>query len=489
LIDRSGKHHFALAFFAILALALPLFAKSVTVRGTKTFAALDGSSLDHDGLSNGTFTVKDGNLTVLGTIHCNDTGPVNDSACAMRFAVSGNFLLESGGAIYAENRNGGGSGGDIRFDVGGNFTIRGLQILQPGGVISTSRTANGSPQSSRAGYITINAAGSFSQESGALITAASQSEIATRIEITANGGATVAGSVIAGPNSVVKLVTMHTGEIFLGGSSHSSGADITIRASGDGTPAVTITGSGVVATQAEGGPGHVVLEGRRIDVKGLVAALAENAAGVSVILRSMSSILVDGRDLSTLAQVRSGMIRADSADESASRASITAVEGVQVLGPTTGTLCAVNSNEGGAAGTIDVLSLNSTVTASGRAFAAASNTSGGHGGTINLSAKGNVNLTTALLNATGDFISGNSNRKGGAINVRSYSGDVTWTNGVGDVRPTGSVPVANRGTITITHCTGASTAGTNFPANGSPAGPFPTIVNSCSPAAPSQPAD
>ena len=490
---HSAKHRLAAVVLAMFALALPLFADNVTISGTTTFAALDGSSLDHDGSSNGTFTVDDGNLTVLGTINCNDTGPGNNSGCPMHFVVSGNFLLDSGAAIFAENRNGGGSGGDIRFDVGGNFTVAGQQILQPGGIISTSRVANGNPNSGRAGYITINAAGAFSQGSGSLITAASQSEIATKIEITANGGATVAGSVIAGPNSLVSLLTMYTGEVFLGGSSHSSGGDITIRSSGGGNPAVTIAGTGVVATQAEeGGPGHIVLEGCRVDVNGLVAALAEDAVGVSVIVRSASSVTVDGRDLSSLALARRGMIRADSTGDSAStfKTNIYAVDGVQVLGPATGLLYAVNSSRGGAAGTVNVLSLNSTVTASGRAIAASSNTSGDKGGTINLSAKGNVNLNTASLDATGDFITGNSNRKGGAINVRSHSGSVIWTNGVGDARPTGSsVPAANRGTITITHCTGATTTGTSFPTNGPPVGAYPTIASSCSPAAPSLPVD
>jgi large repetitive protein len=492
---HSAGHRFAVAFLAIFALALPLFADNVTVSGTTTFAALDGSSLDHDGVSNGTFTVDDGNLTVLGTINCNDTGQGNNSACPMHFVVSGNFLLESGAAIYAENRIGLGSGGDVRFDVGGSFTVRGTQALQPGGIISTSRTASGNPGSSRAGYITINAVGAFSEENGALITAASQSDIPTKIEITANGGATVAGSVLAGPHSTVNTSTMYSGTVFTGGSSHSAGGDITIRAASNGTPAVTIASTGIVASQAESdGPGHLVLEGCRVEVKGLVASLADNATGVTVIVRSASSVLVDGRDLSSAATARRGMIRADSTAASAAsfRTNIYAVEGVQVLGPTTGTLYAVNSNGGpnggDSAGTVNVLSLQSTVTASGNAFAAANNASGDQGGKINLSAKGNVVLNTAALNATGDFTTTSSSRKGGAINVRSYSGSVTWTSGVGDARPTGSsITAANRGTITITHCTGATTTGTSFPTNGAPVGAYPTIVSSCSPAAPSLP--
>ena len=58
---------------------------------------------------------------------------------------------------------------------------------------------------------------------------------------------------------------------------------------------------------------------------------------------------------------------------------------------------------------------------------------------------------------------GDANRAGGHINVRSYSGAVSWTAGVGDVRPVGStsgVPSGQQGTISLTYCTTLSTSGT-----------------------------
>ncbi|HYC60233.1 MAG TPA: Ig-like domain-containing protein, partial [Thermoanaerobaculia bacterium] len=478
----SAKPRFWALAFAMVIFALPTFADDVTISGTTTFAAIDGSSLDHDGAANGVFTVDDGDLTVLGTINCNDTGAGNNSACAMSFAVSGDFLLASGAAIYAENRSGGGSGGDITFNVGGNFTMNGALGPQAGGVISSSRTANGSPNGSRAGYITINAGGAFSQAAGAVITAASQSSIATKIDINADGGASIAGAVLAGPNSSVNAGTMSSGDVFTGGSNNSSGGDITITSAGGGNPSIVVSGSGIVGTQGDSAAGHVVLEACAVAVNGLVASVAKDASGASVTIRSATTVLVGGR------------VRADSTHESAATYSVNiyAVGAIQVAGPTAGTLYAVTSNGGttsnDSGGNINVISTESTVTATGRAFAAANNDSGDQGGAISIAAKGNVSLDTATLNASGDSATNNNNREGGSISVRSHSGSVSWNNGVGDVRPTGAnVPTAKRGTITITHCTGASTAGSSFPTNGAPVGPFPTIVNSCSPAAPSLP--
>src|SRR6266550_6243098 len=111
-------------FIALIVIGLPVYADNVTISGNVTFASLDGSSLDHDGTVNGTFTVNDGDLTVLGSINCNDDS--TRDACSMNFVVSGNLTVQSGGAIYAENRQSNGVGGNIGFTVGGNV------FLQPG---------------------------------------------------------------------------------------------------------------------------------------------------------------------------------------------------------------------------------------------------------------------------------------------------------------------------------------------------------------------
>src|SRR5262249_52791767 len=91
------RFRFCLVTLFLCLLALPAWAHDVTITGNVTFASLDGSSLDHDGLANGTFTVSDGNLIVNGTINCNDD--VAASACNMGFNVSGDVIINSGGGL------------------------------------------------------------------------------------------------------------------------------------------------------------------------------------------------------------------------------------------------------------------------------------------------------------------------------------------------------------------------------------------------------
>jgi methionine-rich copper-binding protein CopC len=83
---------------------------------------------------------------------------------------------------------------------------------------------------------------------------------------------------------------------------------------------------------------------------------------------------------------------------------------------------------------------------------------------------------------------GGATGKGGTIAVRSYGEGVSWTFGVGDVRPvgTGATPAA-RGSITLTSCTGDTITGTQFPVLGNPTPPFPVEVTNCTTAAPSLP--
>src|SRR5687768_14627160 len=105
---RSLSVRLLLSLLALI--TLPVLAHDVTISGTNTFAALDGSSSDHDGTANGVFTVNDGNLVVNGVVNCNDDSGASDSACAMSFSVSGNMSVNTGGALYAENRTGSGTG-------------------------------------------------------------------------------------------------------------------------------------------------------------------------------------------------------------------------------------------------------------------------------------------------------------------------------------------------------------------------------------------
>src|SRR5258708_10566521 len=87
----------------VLFFALPALAANVTVNGTTSFSALDGSVDDADHVVNGVFTVN-GDLTVNGTINCNDGVGFPVSPCPMQFNVSGNMTVNAGGALYAEDR-------------------------------------------------------------------------------------------------------------------------------------------------------------------------------------------------------------------------------------------------------------------------------------------------------------------------------------------------------------------------------------------------
>src|SRR3954454_18834246 len=141
---------------SVLIFAPAVFAHDVTITGTTSFSALDGSSLDHDGVANGVFTVSDGNLIVNGVVNCNDDGG-SDSACSMAFAVSGNMTINSGGALYAENRSGGGTGGNITLTVGGNLALNGTAIVS---------TASKSSSGATGGAIAANVTGAVALAGG-----------------------------------------------------------------------------------------------------------------------------------------------------------------------------------------------------------------------------------------------------------------------------------------------------------------------------------
>ncbi|HEX7153789.1 MAG TPA: Ig-like domain-containing protein [Thermoanaerobaculia bacterium] len=456
----------------VLAVAVPA-AANVTVSGNVQFSSLDGSAQDADGVVNGTFTVN-GDLTVQGSINCNDdSGPANNSACPMTFAVSGNVVMLPGSSLSAENRRSGGSGGDITINAGGSVSLQGPAALLGGARISTSRIASGSPNSSRAGKVAINAGGTATFAAGSSVLAADPNGQPTSIDVTSGGTLTADGVIGGGPGSVV---------------------DVTLKSTSTTEPSLTVGATaliGSLGTEA----GHVVLEGCGILIEGTVGVAATNATGASVTIRSGTWLRIDGRDLAGLGS-RRGAVRADATTGSASTFTVNlfAREDVEILGPAAGVVYAVSSNGAGTndgSGTINVVSLAGGATVSGMAISASNIGNNAQGGTINISAEDDLTLGTAKFRATGDLGGGNGQRKGGTINLRSYSGAVHWTNGSGDVRPVGSgsnVSAANQGKINLTYCTTYSVAGTTFPSNGPVAGAFPVTQQACSPAAPSLPA-
>jgi large repetitive protein len=466
-----------------------LFAHDVTISGTNTFASLDGSSSDHDHLVNGVFTVNDGNLIVNGTVNCNDDGASANSACAMAFAVSGNVTINAGGALYAENRVGNGSGGAITLSVGGSLALNGNAII--------SSASNGSSSTSNGGNVSVTS-GAVTIGSGSTVDASASGGQAGSVTVNAGGVVNVAGNVLSGPSRTI-LSTRLTGAVLNGGGGNQSGGAITITSTSFIEPALVVTSTANVVSQGEkNGAGTVTLDACGIEIRGLVAAISTKDLPAHVIVRSGKALLVDGRDLGAVIGTRMGRVRADALSDGATDDGIDFFvrEDASILGPLSGALFVASSIPGGKAkkdgsGTIRVVSLTGGATISGNAFLAGVDGKGTRGGTVSINTAATANLDTATIIAIGDYTKPKKQSAGGHITVRSYSGDVLWRNGVGDVRPVGSdasVPPADQGTIVLTACGTVDTTGSTYPTTGVATGVFPqTQTGVCSPAAPSLP--
>jgi VCBS repeat-containing protein len=447
-------------------------ADNVTLSGTVDFSSIDGSAQDHDHAVNGVFTVDDGNLTISGKVNCNDDGPGNASACAMKFAVSGNFTMTPGSGLFAENRKGNGTGGNITINAGGNVLLQGATVSQPGAIISSGSESS----NDNGGQIAITAGGTAKFETLTIVSAGSKGGNSGNIDVTSGGKLEAGGFIVSGPSTNLS-----------GGSGQQKGGNVSLVSNAHGEPAVTITETALVASQGENpGAGTVKLEGCGIEVRGAVSSLSKKGNANAVLLRSGTAITIDSRDLGSSSGNRKGLLITGTTNDDGSGDSIRvyARDNVQIFGPSAaGSVASLTNVSKDDAGSITVLSLAGTVT--GTAYVAkAGDTSAGAGGSVTIAAKNNVTLDNGTIRANGK-----SSSRGGAVSVRSHSGAISWQLGTGDVRPTGSsVPAAQRGTITLTYCTTVNTSGSTFPTNGPPVGPFPTTVQTCSPAAPSLPA-
>ncbi|MEO8033939.1 MAG: cadherin-like domain-containing protein, partial [Acidobacteriota bacterium] len=460
-----------------------------------------------------------GTKIILGSINCNDDGPGNSGACSIRINVSGNLTMDPGSAIYAENRRGSGSGGDITITTGGNLILAGTLSNRPGAIISSAGAAGGK--------VTGTIGGLTRLEAGSIISSAATKGMAGAIVLIGQGPVEVRGLVAAGPGVTSRHGDgeghdegddeegNHDGEhsgddgdkgdddgddLSCGGGSKMGGGNITITSSSRVEPGVLVTGSGQVISQGEGlGAGTVTVSACGVEIRGRVSSLAKDGNG-RVSLRSGTYLRIDSRDLgkkgTTLA--RFGMVRADSTHGTAGGyvLDLIAASALEVLGSdasacgqfsVTSSPAANDSKNSG--GTINAVSFG-TLTASGNAFSAGSQHSGNRGGTINIAATGNVMMNTAIVRAGGDYSTSDKTAAGGTINVRSHTGSVAWQSGKGDVRPAGSstkASAANAGKINITSCGSTTLSGTSFVTQGAAIAPFPKLAQSCTPAAPALP--
>ena len=496
-MNRSSLRVLFAFVLLLLGLAFPAHANDVTVSGTVSFSSLDGGPDDEDHTVNGVFTVS-GNLTINGTINCNDDSG-SDSACAMRFNVGHDLIINAGGGVFAENRTGTGSGGAISFTVGNNFVMHGASGGLGAAIVSTDSTSS---SGSAGGAITANVTGDVTIESGATIDSGSNNAAAGNISVTAGGHVVVGGNVLAGPDRTI-LSTRLTDTALNSGTANQIGGAITIKSTNFVEPGITVGSNANIISQGEtNGSGPVTLEGCGVVVNGLVASLARKDATARVVIRSGRGIQVDGRDLGVTGATlgRNGRIRGDAPTGTAVNHLIDffAFRDISILGPApaasslfvvTG-LPGVNTSKSVGA-TIRIISTAGGVTGSGNFIDDGRMTSGDDGGNVSIAAQSDINLDQAVIISVGDSNTNNTNRGGGTIDVRSYSGNVVWTNGTGDVRPTGSgsgLPTSAQGAITVTACGSISFGGSSFPTNGSPVGPWPVTATACSPAAPSLPA-
>lgn len=494
----------AALFVLAVAVCCPtlLSAHSVTVGGVTAFTSLDGSLDDHDGSANGVFTVGDGDLIVNGVIQCNDDAPkaASEGACAMSFAVSGNLVVNAGGALVAENRNGGGAGGAITLNVGRDLVLRGATSTLAAAIVSSAASSS---TSAAGGAITASIGNAILIEQGATVDAGSANAAAGRITLAAGGPVTIDGNVLSGPSRTL-LATRLSGAALGGGTANQSGGEIVIRSASYSEPGVAIGGGASVVSQGESSnAGPVSIDGCGVVVKGLVAALSRKDGAARLLVRSGKDLLVDARDLGVAGATagRGGRLRADALTGTAVNRKLGLFAGgtIDILGPDSAasTLFAVSSLPGthdakSVGGTIRLVSTGGRIHASGNVIDDGHTASGDTGGTIVLAARGEVTLENAALRAIGDFSTSNPVRGGGSINIRSFQGNVGWTNGLGEVRPTGSgsgLAASDQGSISLTACGTIDVSGTSFPTLGAPVGTWPTQQSGvCSAAAPDLPA-
>jgi hypothetical protein len=466
-------------------------AGALTVNSTVTFASLDNSGVDEDATAG---ILKVSSLTIQsgGSINANDDPPKipNANADPMTIVVTGDAEIQAGGAIYAENRSQGGSGGNIRLTVGGTLILRGTSGLTPGGIISSSKSGGGG--SGNGGDITINATGSITLEAGSAILAESNATSGGAIELTSSGDITIAGEVSSYGNiSGVSNQPPGGGQIIITAAGNLLVNDAGIISSKGRDPgadlvslrACQVTIYGLVEST---GPGHVVPSNpaNHVGPSNRPGKPANSTAGIEI--WAGTTLTIDGLN-------HNGQINADLGPAGGrSWIDLFANGAINILGSTVSTdNFVVHANEEGAntttAGIITVKSLNSTITASGRVLQADATTGGSTGGEMTIEAKGAVTLDGATIFARGDFNETGGYGKADTVSVRSFGSTISWTNGTGDVRPTGTdnvgttLAASSRGVIFFKKCAGTvNVTGATFPNNGTPATTPTTLGDDCS---------
>ncbi|HSE62660.1 MAG TPA: right-handed parallel beta-helix repeat-containing protein [Thermoanaerobaculia bacterium] len=463
-----------------------------TISVATTFASLDNGVHDADPAA-GVVEI-DGNLTIAagGSITCNDpASPNSASACPINLVVTGDLLIEAGGAIYAENRVNGGAGGDITITVGGDFTMEGPSGGNAGAIVSSRKlgngTANGGDIEIVVGGVTLNESvyphvgvcnspdGDILVEAGATITSDANGH-AGDIALYAGRDITIDGTVRS--------------EGFLGAG---HGGAITIDACCD----LFVQNDGLVRSAGrDPGPDRVHLEACVIEIFGVVESTGPAHQSPSALctpptrpgkaanstacveIWSGTSVLIDSTGTNH-GQVNadtgmSGGVEGHSWIDIFANGDITIIDGtgndhVQPIGgsPSVPVLYAVHANQylgNGNGGDIDIESKAGAVSTSGNAIQANDLANGGDGGRITVEAggagspAGDVALDAASIEARG---ANHPNSFGGLIAVQSFNGDIT---GAPPGLLNASAHATHPGSISLTSCLGPSYTGGSNPA-------------------------
>jgi hypothetical protein len=418
-----------LFLLGILGLGLILFgagqalAADVTISVPTTFAIADTS----DGTVDHVFRVA-GNLTIAtgGSITCNDNPglPSGASACPIKIVVDGNFVMEAGTKILAENQVNGGSGGDISITVGGDVTLKG-PLLGLGALISSSKTS-GAGDTGHSGNITLDVTGNVKIEIGSIVQAGGSNasgnggaiEI-TGTTITVDGQVLSTGGTTVGRGGPITIVA--DCNLFITGKVSSKGRD-------PGADRVHLEGGcdvqifGLVEST---GPGHTVPGANlchgteRPDKPANSTACVEVWAGDSLEIDSTSP--------------HNGEVNADTGmsggTQGTSWIDLFARGNITITGDIVNPY-AVHANQtlgNGHGGIIHVASRDGKVETSGRAIQANDTSSGGKGGQVSVEASGpgspdgDVDFGNASIQARGGSGSGSLVV---SISARSWNGKI-----------------------------------------------------------------
>jgi hypothetical protein len=415
---------------------------------------------------------KSGTFNIAQTLRLSGTGAITVPAATdgnnLTINVTGDFVMETGTKISGDvtgTSAADGTGATIVIDATGNISLQGATTLPllDGAKITSTQTA-GSCTGGKGGSITLQADGNITTENG--------SEL--RVDAKCPAGEII---IQAGADTFIDgVVSSKSGQSGAGANLRPGGGPITITGACD----TTISDNAVVSSRGQDpGSDLVHIEGGcLVKIFGYVEStnghgvpdnppnhcgtfanrphpgLSEEPTGC-IEIWSGGPLFIDRKshkgELSTDPAQQGGLGSAwidifALGDISISGPSSGADPNCQTLSPYavhTNQLC-VNKGNGGI---VTVKSTAGSVTATGKAIQANGLNSGGE---ITMQAKNDVELNAADLTASGRLGSG------GAIAVRTFTGALNWQNGVGDVRPDGSIDLEG--------CTAVSTSGSSFPA-------------------------